>query len=81
MQFLKALVPPLVFTAIVASIAALRDLKNAAKLVVQTLLWFAFKALTAAIAIGAAAVRTDEGGAEFLTFNASALIVFRRLLR
>ncbi|WP_242139395.1 dicarboxylate/amino acid:cation symporter [Sphingomonas sp. TREG-RG-20F-R18-01] len=153
-QLLKALVPPLVFTAIVASIAALRDLENAAKLVVQTLLWFALTALiavtigivlglviepglhagidraaaklpsssgswldflkglvpanvfgigasttidesgaktaisfnvlqiiVAAIAIGAAAVRTGEGGAGFLAFNASALIVFRRLLR
>jgi Na+/H+-dicarboxylate symporter len=153
-QLLKALVPPLVFTAIVASIAALRDLENAAKLVVQTLLWFALTALiavtigivlglviepglhagidrtaaklpsssgswldflkglvpanvfgigasttiedgvaktavsfnvlqiiVAAIAIGAAAVRSGEGGAGFLAFNASALIVFRRLLR
>lgn len=50
-QLLKALVPPLVFTAIVASIAALRDLENAAKLVVQTLLWFAITALIA-VAIG-----------------------------
>ncbi|PTS72424.1 sodium:proton antiporter [Sphingomonas sp. HMWF008] len=153
-QLLKALVPPLVFTAIVASIAALRGLENAAKLVVQTLLWFAVTALiavtigivlgviiepglhaavdraaavrpsstgswldflkglvpanvfgigasttivdgvaktsisfnvlqiiVAAIAIGAAAVRSGESGEAFLTFNASALVVFRRLLR
>ncbi|KTF68756.1 MULTISPECIES: dicarboxylate/amino acid:cation symporter [unclassified Sphingomonas] len=52
-QLLKALVPPLVFTAIVASIAALRDLENAAKLVVQTLLWFAITALIA-VTIGIA---------------------------
>ena len=153
-QLLKALVPPLVFTAIVSSIAALRDLENAAKLVWQTLLWFALTALiavsigimlglviqpglhagvdaaaaiapatrgtwldflkglvpvnvfgltatttiegggapttalsfnvlqiiVAAIAIGAAAVRIGAAGEAFLTFNASALAVFRRLL-
>jgi len=52
-QLLKALVPPLVFTAIVSSIAALRDLENAAKLVWQTLLWFAFTA-SIAVSIGIA---------------------------
>ncbi|MBO9623367.1 MAG: dicarboxylate/amino acid:cation symporter [Sphingomonas sp.] len=153
-QLLKALVPPLVFTAIVASIAALRDLENAARLVAQTLLWFAATALiavsigivlglviqpglhagidpaaakapsstgswldflkglvpanflgltastalvdgkpvtslsfnvlqiiVAAIAVGAAAVRIGEQGRAFLAFNASALTLFRRLLR
>lgn len=153
-QLLKALVPPLVFTAIVGSIAALRDLSNAARLVGQTLLWFAVTALiavaigialgvalqpglhagidaaaaaapatrgswidflkglvpanvlgigatttlsdgaattavsfnvlqiiVAAVAIGAAAVRVGEAGAAFLAFNASALAIFRRLLR
>ncbi|WP_404337690.1 dicarboxylate/amino acid:cation symporter [Sphingomonas sp. MMS12-HWE2-04] len=153
-QLLKALVPPLVFTAIVASIAALRDIENAAKLVLQTLLWFAATALiavvigivlglaiqpglhagvdiasarapatngswvdflkslvpanflgltastssepgglktalsfnvlqiiVAAIAIGAAAVRVGPAGEGFLAFNASALVIFRRLLR
>ncbi|USI73180.1 dicarboxylate/amino acid:cation symporter [Sphingomonas morindae] len=153
-QLLKALVPPLVFTAIVASIAALRDLENAARLVAHTLGWFALTALiavsigialglliqpglhagvdaaalhapsttgawldflkglvpanmlgltastslangeastalsfnvlqiiVAAIAIGAAAVRVGEPGAPFLAFNASALAIFRRLLR
>jgi Na+/H+-dicarboxylate symporter len=48
---LRALVPVLVFTAIVASIANLRELNNAAKLVWQTLLWFAITALIA-VAIG-----------------------------
>lgn len=48
-QLLKALVVPLVFTAIVASIAALRDLGNAARLVGQTLLWFAVTALIAVV--------------------------------
>ena len=154
-QLLKALVVPLVFTAIVASIAALRDLGNAAKLVTSTLLWFAITALIAvtiglalglmiqpglarrgrrrpqrcrpsttgswldflrglipanilgigastkiadgaattalsfnvlqiiviAIAVGAAAVKVGEAGAPFLAFNASALAIFRRILR
>jgi Na+/H+-dicarboxylate symporter len=48
-QLLRALVPPLVFAAIVASIAALKDLKNAARLVAQTLLWFAATALIAVV--------------------------------
>ena len=52
-QLLKALVPPLVFTAIVASIANLAELQNAARLVWRTLLWFAATALIA-VAIGIA---------------------------
>src|SRR5687768_12276209 len=52
-QLLRALVPPLVFTAIVASIANLAELQNAARLVWRTLLWFALTALIA-VAIGIA---------------------------
>lgn len=48
-QLLRALVPPLVFTAIVASIANLRRLSNAASLVWNTLLWFAITALIAVV--------------------------------
>jgi Na+/H+-dicarboxylate symporter len=48
-SLLRALVPVLVFTAIVASIANLRELNNAAKLVWQTLLWFAITALIAVL--------------------------------
>ena len=48
-QLLKALVPPLVFTAIVASIANLAELQNAARLVWRTLLWFAATALIAVL--------------------------------
>jgi Na+/H+-dicarboxylate symporter len=48
-QLLRALVPPLVFTAIVASIANLRQLENAAGLVWRTLLWFAITALIAVL--------------------------------
>lgn len=50
-QLLKVLVPPLVFLAIVASIANLRQLADAAKLVWNTLLWFAITALIA-VSIG-----------------------------
>ena len=42
---LRAVVPPLVFTAIVASIANLRGLANGARLAAKTLLWFAITAL------------------------------------
>ncbi|PRH87635.1 sodium:proton antiporter [Labrys okinawensis] len=48
-QLLYALVPPLVFTAIVASIGNLRKLSNAAALVWQTLQWFAITALIAVL--------------------------------
>ncbi|PFG38923.1 Na+/H+-dicarboxylate symporter [Georgenia soli] len=44
-NLLKAVVPPLVFTAIVASIANLRGVANGARLAGQTLLWFAITAL------------------------------------
>ncbi|MEE4450760.1 dicarboxylate/amino acid:cation symporter [Novosphingobium resinovorum] len=52
-QLLRTLVPPLVFTAIIASVSALRGLDNAARLVAQTLLWFAITALIA-VSIGIA---------------------------
>lgn len=44
---LKAIVPPLIFTAIVASIANLRTVTNAARLAGQTILWFAITSATA----------------------------------
>ena len=50
---LKALVPPLVFLAVVASIANLRQVTNAARLAGQTLLWFAITALVS-VGIGIA---------------------------
>ncbi len=46
---LKAVVPPLVFTAIVASIANLRGISNGFRLAVQTLIWFAITALISVI--------------------------------
>ncbi|TCM16111.1 Na+/H+-dicarboxylate symporter [Novosphingobium sp. PhB165] len=50
---LSATVPPLIFAAIVTSIANLRRLENAARLAGQTLLWFAITALIA-VSIGIA---------------------------
>ena len=52
-QLLKAIVPALVFTAIVASIANLGALQNGARLAGKTLLWFAVTARIA-VAIGLA---------------------------
>lgn len=48
-RLLQTLVPPLIFTAIVASISNLRQLSNAASLVWQTLLWFAITAFIAVL--------------------------------
>ncbi len=42
---LRTIVPPLIFTAIVSSIATLRKVTNAARLAGQTLLWFGITAL------------------------------------
>ncbi|GAA1922065.1 dicarboxylate/amino acid:cation symporter [Arthrobacter gandavensis] len=50
-SLLKAAVVPLIFTAVVSSIANLRQVSNAARLAWQTLLWFAITALIA-VAIG-----------------------------
>ncbi|NNG18711.1 dicarboxylate/amino acid:cation symporter [Naumannella sp. ID2617S] len=47
-QLLKVVVVPLVLTAIIVSIANLRQVANAARLAVQTLIWFA---ITSAIAV------------------------------
>ncbi|MGY2065025.1 dicarboxylate/amino acid:cation symporter [Blastococcus sp. SYSU DS0619] len=46
---LKTLVPPLIVTAVIVSIANLKQVSNAARLAAQTLLWFA---ITALIAVG-----------------------------
>ncbi|GIG24997.1 dicarboxylate/amino acid:cation symporter [Cellulomonas denverensis] len=42
---LRAIVPPLIFAAIVASVANLRNVANGARLAAATLLWFAITAL------------------------------------
>jgi Na+/H+-dicarboxylate symporter len=44
---LKVLVPPLIVTAVIVSIANLKQVSNAARLAGQTLLWFAITALIA----------------------------------
>jgi len=59
---LKALVPPLIFLAIVTSIANLRNVTNAARLAWKTLLWFAITALIA-VAIGIALGAVTSPGA------------------
>ena len=46
-QLLKLAVPPLVFSAIVISVANLRTVNNAARLATRTLLWFAITSLIA----------------------------------
>ncbi|MGY1592585.1 dicarboxylate/amino acid:cation symporter [Geodermatophilus sp. SYSU D00708] len=48
---LKVLVPPLIVTAVIVSIANLKQVSNAARLAGQTLLWFAVTALIA-VSIG-----------------------------
>jgi Na+/H+-dicarboxylate symporter len=71
-QLLRVIVVPLVLTAIVVSIANLRQVANAARLAFQTLLWFAITALiavTIGITIGLITnpgqrASVDLGGAE-----------------
>lgn len=46
---LRAIVPPLIFTAIVASVANLRNVANGARLAWRTLLWFAITALISVV--------------------------------
>ncbi|ANS29979.1 dicarboxylate/amino acid:cation symporter [Rhodococcus opacus] len=48
-KLLTVAVIPLVFTAIISSIANLREVANAARLAVQTLLWFAITAFIAVV--------------------------------
>ena len=60
-SLLTALVPPLIFLAIVTSIANLREVTNAARLAGKTLLWFAITALIAVfVGIGLGAL-TEPG--------------------
>ncbi|WP_431679993.1 dicarboxylate/amino acid:cation symporter [Kitasatospora sp. KL5] len=60
-QLLKLAVPPLVFTAIVVSVANLRNVANAARLAVRTLLWFLATSLIA-VAVGLGlGLLTDPG--------------------
>ncbi|MFD9970036.1 dicarboxylate/amino acid:cation symporter [Streptomyces sp. NPDC059013] len=63
-QLLKLVVPPFLFTAIVASTVALRGLANAARLAISTLLWFCVTALLAVgIGIGLGLLSAPGRGA------------------
>ncbi|VEH05021.1 dicarboxylate/amino acid:cation symporter [Corynebacterium kutscheri] len=56
-QLLKLLIPPLVFAAVVTSIANLRKVTNAARLAVSTLVWFAITAFfSVLVGIGVALI-------------------------
>lgn len=65
-QFLKLIVPPLVFTAIVSSIANFGELKNAARLAGQTLLWFAITALISVSVGMAIGILVDPGARDLV---------------
>ncbi|MGW4891445.1 dicarboxylate/amino acid:cation symporter [Kitasatospora sp. NPDC004240] len=66
-QLLKLAVPPLVFTAILVSVANLRNVTNAARLAARTLLWFLITSLIA-VAIGLGlGLLTDPGEGTALT--------------
>lgn len=54
-QLLRVMVPPLIFAAVVTSVANLRKVANAARLAVSTLVWFAitaFFSVLAGLAVG-----------------------------
>ena len=61
-SLLKVMVPPLVFAAVVTSVAKLREVANAARLAVSTLVWFAITAFFSVLAgIAVAFVATIYG--------------------
>lgn len=72
-QLLRLMIPPLVFTAVVTSVANLRKVANAAQLAISTLVWFAITAFVSVligIAVGAimqpgvsASVSADQAAA------------------
>ncbi|GHH84314.1 sodium:proton antiporter [Kitasatospora indigofera] len=67
-QLLKLAVPPLVFTAIVVSVANLRNVTNAARLAGRTLLWFLITSLIAvAIGLGLGLLTNPGQGTELST--------------
>ena len=73
-QLLKLLIPPLVFTAVVTSIAKLREVTNAARLAAQTLIWFAitaFFSVLIGIAVGFAAKNKMSAMPRFLSATMS----------
>jgi len=72
-QLLRVVVPPLVVTAIIVSIANLREVTNAARLAGQTLLWFAITSLIAVtIGIGIGLLTNPGANADISTEGAEA---------
>ncbi|MQM27120.1 dicarboxylate/amino acid:cation symporter [Glycomyces albidus] len=71
-QLLFLIVPFLVFTAIVASIANLRNLANAGRLVAKTLGWFAVTSLIAVVIGIAIGLATNPGSGVELSSSAAA---------
>ncbi|MFJ9692792.1 dicarboxylate/amino acid:cation symporter [Kitasatospora sp. NPDC101183] len=73
-QLLKLAVPPLVFTAIVVSVANLRNVTNAARLATRTLLWFMITSLIAvAIGLGLGLLTNPGKGTNLKTEGLKAL--------
>ncbi|MFF7995638.1 dicarboxylate/amino acid:cation symporter [Kitasatospora xanthocidica] len=73
-QLLKLAVPPLVFTAIVVSVANLRNVTNAARLATRTLLWFMITSLIAvAIGLGLGLLTNPGRGTDLKTEGLKAL--------
>jgi len=61
-SLLQVLVAPLVVTAVISSISTLRTLSNAARLAVQTLVWFAITALIAVVIGIVIGILANPGG-------------------
>ena len=81
-QLLQVVVVPLVLTAIIVSIANLRQVTNAARLAVQTLVWFAITALIAvSIGIVIGLVTNPGSSATISTAGAEAPATQRLLAR
>ena len=73
-QLLRVLVVPLVLTALIVSITQLRKVTNAARLAVQTLLWFAVTALVSvSIGIGLGLLTNPGSSASIGTEGAAAV--------
>ncbi|MCK2201695.1 dicarboxylate/amino acid:cation symporter [Corynebacterium callunae] len=60
-SLLKVMIPPLVFGAVITSIAKLREVTNAARLAVSTLVWFAITAFFSVLAGIAVALIMQPG--------------------
>ena len=71
-QLLKLAVPPLVFTAVVASIANLRGVTNAARLAGRTLMWFMATSLLAVVVGLGLGLLTNPGRGVTLDTGAAA---------